>query len=327
MFCCKCHLSIEVKNFHHFECPVMNLLKSLQLTSTMRMALTTFIVALSLFDGSPVELEKFLEEFPVSRTIFDIKYNERKQQLLAILSLVCDENIEIKDNVLEDIFCCLSSSDREIIWSANKNFIKCFVKRQTQVASLNYHEIYNWPLKREDVIRDGSGISSLAYKRRVVPTGNGSYPFCSLLNHSCSPNVSRVFVAAKIVLIVIYPINKGDQIFDNYGYSFTNVPKNHRQSKLLKQYKFKCRCRACENDWKLLPSLKIYDTAILNRAKKECREICRSIKQQKKLLQKYNDLCQIIGRMSSFPCLEMCSMMESTAACLELFLKPAIQFT
>lgn len=51
----------------------------------------------------------------------------------------------------------------------------------------------------------------------VVVYGSGIYPFGSLFNHSCVPNICRVFYNNNLIIIALRPIEAGEQIFDNYG--------------------------------------------------------------------------------------------------------------
>ena len=46
--------------------------------------------------------------------------------------------------------------------------------------------------------------------------GSGLLSFASLLNHSCSPNLTRIFVDNKQVYIVKRPIEAGEQLFVSY---------------------------------------------------------------------------------------------------------------
>lgn len=334
MFCNKCIVDQSAQACHSIECPMANLVSSPILTSTIRMAFRTLFVALSLFNGSVDELEKFLNENSAPRTIFDnIEVNEMKRspsslksKLLAIHFLVSDYDIEVNEKAFEEVF--LGSPSLKSMWTSNTSFIKSFLKRQVQIGTLNYHEIYVWPLKRGGFVDDDDNEikASLAYKRAVVSSGNGSYPFHSLFNHSCSQNVNRIFVDSKLILVVSRPISKSEQIFDNYGYSFTNIPKEYRQFELLKQYRFECSCKACSCDWPLLPGLKVLDKAILNRAKKTCRDLNLAASlNQKKAYERYKEICGVI-QSGQFHSLEICSLMESAAALLELSLKPVIQF-
>jgi SET and MYND domain-containing protein 4 len=325
MFCSEECAKSSFKSFHQYECPLMEFILSSLLSSTMQMALRTFFVALTLFDESIESLEKFLAENQKPSTIFDCNFDDNKQKLLAINSLVFDEKIKVNEDIFVEIFNV--SPVLKEMWSTHSHFISNFLRKQTQIATMNYHEIYSWPLKKgglpDDDVNEFKG--SLAYKRGVIATGNGSYPFCSLLNHSCSPNVSRIFVNEKIAVIVQRPIETGDQLFDNYGYNFTNVPKDDRQTELTRQYKFRCSCEACVNNWPILPGLKVVDKALLNKAKKACRELSLGGLNQKKAKDKYRELSEMIERTKKdFPTLEICSMMESAAAYLEMVTKPNV---
>lgn len=303
----------------------MDLISTSLQFSTMRMALRTFFVALSIFDGSIENLEKFLAENQRSCTIFEGHLNDSKQTLLAVNSLTFDETIKVNDNLFEEIFN--ASSFLKTMLSSHSQFIKNFLRKQSQISTMNHHEIYSWPLKKGGLFDDSVDKfkSALAYKRGVIPTGIGSYPFLSLMSHHCAPNVSKIFINEQVVLTVQRSIEKGDQIFDNYGYNFTNVPKEDRQMELMKQYKFRCSCEACTNNWPVLPGLKVTDKSLLNVAKKACRELTLAGLNQKKAKDKYKELCEILEKnMNNFPTLEMCSMAESAAAYLEMITKPSV---
>ena len=74
------------------------------------------------------------------------------------------------------------------------NNISCF-----QVDHLNFQkeidDLYN---------------SNTSYSRIV---GSAINTACSVFNHSCLPNVSRIFlVGAKLVMYSMRPIKKGDQV-------------------------------------------------------------------------------------------------------------------
>lgn len=55
---------------------------------------------------------------------------------------------------------------------------------------------------------------------KVFRTTHGSavYPFCSLLNHSCAPNILRVSTGSRTVLVALRVVEIGEQLFDNYGF-------------------------------------------------------------------------------------------------------------
>ncbi|CAL7933345.1 unnamed protein product [Xylocopa violacea] len=105
-----------------------------------------------------------------------------------------------------------------------------------------------------------SNVHSFSEERDlgVVERGTAVMPFLSLINHSCSPNVSRHSRSKHIVMYAIYPIEKGEQIFDNYGQHYAITPRNERQKRLLKQYYFECNCLPCQEDWPLYYNLKSF---------------------------------------------------------------------
>ena len=47
----------------------------------------------------------------------------------------------------------------------------------------------------------------------------------------------------------------GEEVTESYGVTFIETPKKQRQKKLLDQYKFQCRCVACENDFPVFKDL------------------------------------------------------------------------
>lgn len=54
------------------------------------------------------------------------------------------------------------------------------------------------------------------YMPQTSSSSCGIFPFTSLLNHSCSPNLQRIFVDDKIVLVARRPIEAGEQLFICY---------------------------------------------------------------------------------------------------------------
>ncbi|CAL7933351.1 unnamed protein product [Xylocopa violacea] len=109
-----------------------------------------------------------------------------------------------------------------------------------------------------------SNVHSFSEERDlgVVERGTAVMPFLSLINHSCSPNVSRHSRSKHIVMYAIYPIEKGEQIFDNYGQHYAITPRNERQKRLLKQYYFECNCLPCQEDWPLYYNLKSFTSLV-----------------------------------------------------------------
>lgn len=82
--------------------------------------------------------------------------------------------------------------------------------------------------------------------------GAAVYPTLALFNHSCDPSIVRYYVEDWVVVQAIKNIFKGEEICENYGPIFFHSPKDDRQSRLEKQYWFKCACVACKENWPLM---------------------------------------------------------------------------
>ncbi|KAK3114127.1 hypothetical protein LTR53_007873 [Teratosphaeriaceae sp. CCFEE 6253] len=68
----------------------------------------------------------------------------------------------------------------------------------------------------------------------------------SLANHSCLPNVTRVFLGDAIVLRAMRPIAKGEEILHTYVTGHENVQE--RQDKMQLIWGFRCSCRLCKTE-------------------------------------------------------------------------------
>lgn len=204
MFCSENCMRMAYKTFHKYECPIIDLvLKS----GIMQMAVRTFFQALSMFNGSIDELEKFLiENKNPSASVYDFDFTTHDEATIAksfLLSLYC---LTKSDKV------CESDSPEMLVklhpqlaetWISHEKFIRKFILKILQVGDSNFHGICGWSLKK--------------YENQFPQMiGIGCYPFISLINHSCAPNVNRIYVEDKMMLLVERPIKKGEQLFDCY---------------------------------------------------------------------------------------------------------------
>lgn len=78
-------------------------------------------------------------------------------------------------------------------------------------------------------------------------------PCASFFNHSCHQTIIRRLHGEYMTSLSLYPIEQGDQIFDNYGIYYDQLSKDERQSELLLLYNFICKCEACTYDWPMCP--------------------------------------------------------------------------
>ncbi|XP_061174387.1 SET and MYND domain-containing protein 4-like [Saccostrea echinata] len=118
---------------------------------------------------------------------------------------------------------------------------RCYVGghilRQIQMLPCNAHEISEIHWKPGDPT-----------VTNTVEVGSGAYALLSLINHSCDPSVVRHNYGNVCVVRAIKPIQKGEEILDNYGAIYPLTTRAERRSKLRPQYYFDCNCDACQLD-------------------------------------------------------------------------------
>lgn len=202
MFCSEKCMEQANATFHRYECEMLNQLSAY---GGWRMALRSFFDALSICDGSIDELEKIARECDeLKSTVYNYDLSDEndpeinKNRLKCLLSLFCDIEVEKKDFKL--IFT--SHPLLRKMWATHQSFIKKIIDRFMQIEILNFHSI--------------KGSSLCKKKSYRAALGDGAFIFCSLVNHSCVPNVMRVVVDGRMVMIVERPIKQGEQLFDCY---------------------------------------------------------------------------------------------------------------
>ena len=202
MFCSEKCLQIAQKAFHKYECPIIKLLLK---SGIMQMALRTFFQALSIFDGSVENLESFINEITQSSSVYDFDFHNSDCDSTAksfLISLFCLARNGKSPNDSPEMFL-KNHPQLAGVWRSHETFIRKFIQRVLQVGDSNFHGICGWSLKK--------------YENQFPQMiGIGCYPFISLVNHGCAPNVNRIYVEGNMLLLVERPIRKGDQLFDCY---------------------------------------------------------------------------------------------------------------
>jgi len=65
----------------------------------------------------------------------------------------------------------------------------------------------------------------------------------------------RYFHGTKVVARTIKPIQKGQEVAENYGPIYTTSPLEERRKTLRNQYWFECGCEACSDFWPLFDDM------------------------------------------------------------------------
>lgn len=211
MFCStECELQ-AFKRYHKYECSVMDqLLKS----ASIHMPLKQLFIALSVFDGSINELQKFFQENENSPvTVFDFNLstqsNENDKNLLLCMRSMIKSSEPFDLSEFENIL--KNHNQLKEMWLTNQDFIKSFLQMQCQISDLNVHGIFSGSSRKIENLDSNTIFSSLQHA-----IGTGTLLFGALTNHSCANNVFRVYVDGKVVYSVCRPIPKGSQLFDCY---------------------------------------------------------------------------------------------------------------
>lgn len=193
-------------------------------------ALVQFYQCLALVYGSVLKLRELFTRSQLSpSSVFDIDFcveeaevNEMK--VAAALSLAKDTmDFSGFGDQLFELHPQLKDCGEE-----NEEFIREILVHLYQVQRHTVSDIVCWSLI-------GGANESI---------GVGNFLLGALVNHSCSPNVQRLFVDDKMVLLAIRPIAEGEQLFDCYLEPFYKLTLKEREA-LLKIYSFKCVCEAC----------------------------------------------------------------------------------
>lgn len=92
--------------------------------------------------------------------------------------------------------------------------------------------------------------------------GIGLYPFTTLINHACVPNVKALFVGENSSTYMIYasrPIRAGEQLFVCYKreMNFLDTPIGKRKDNIQREYCFNCHCDACTHNYPTLNHLRV----------------------------------------------------------------------
>jgi SET and MYND domain-containing protein 4 len=202
MFCDEICLKSANEAYHKYECPIIEkLLKS----GIMQMAMRTFFQALSMFKGSIEQLQKFLTEYKNPRaSVYDFDFSENsskdKNFLISLFCLTRSDKICETDSP-EKLF--IDHPMFRDSWEKHEIFIRSFILRVLQIGDSNFHGVCGWSRKKYE-------------NQHPQMIGIAVYPFISLVNHSCAPNVNRIYVEDKMLLLVERPIKKGEQLFDCY---------------------------------------------------------------------------------------------------------------
>jgi hypothetical protein len=83
-----------------------------------------------------------------------------------------------------------------------------------------------------------------AWNEHDKEVASGMFGYAAMVNHSCSPNIRKLFMGRKLLFAAVKPIAAGEQLF--LSYVDVKLARNLRQWRLSTQYFFDCLCPRCE---------------------------------------------------------------------------------
>jgi hypothetical protein len=209
MFCSSDCRDDSFKRYHQYECPIMDQLLQ---SGGIHMPLRQFFIALSSFDGSVEQLQKFFNDNEgVNTSVFEFDLSSKNGEtdrnlLLALRSSIKSSH---KFSLEEHEKILVNHPQLSEVFIQNRDFILSFLLRQCQICDLNIHGIFTGSSR---IISD----PNKAFGQMQQAVGTGSLLFGSLTNHSCANKVFRIYVEGKVAYSVSRPIQKGSQLFDCY---------------------------------------------------------------------------------------------------------------
>lgn len=214
MFCSeKCDEELRV--LHHFEGEIQDKYKE-----EYMFFLRIFNKAMKACNNSVVELKLLIEANPGKFSVFDFDLSNpcdpayEKSRLLAFKSMVPEvTNPAAMDMVWTMFFDSYKEKFIEA-WNVPEEhfeFAQNLMSELFLIFSSNTH-LMSWY------------SCATGFKRLYgdIPQRNsfatGSFPFMSLISHSCAPNCDTINVKGdKLMLYVTQPTKEGEQIFISYG--------------------------------------------------------------------------------------------------------------
>ncbi|KAK2577172.1 hypothetical protein KPH14_003329 [Odynerus spinipes] len=327
MYCSeKCKLE-EWKKYHNIECPLFSALSNmsnylkLDLFST-RMAIQA-IREFNSFEDLRKELKEVdkCDDFRTRGFSSDKKFYTNKYRSVYSLSTNVEKRppADLFRKSIDACFILYLLATRTAMFG-DKLQENLSILAKNSDATL----VGGLILKHQQIIPTNMHMFVEEYELNNRQRGVIAMPFCSLINHSCDPNVLRNSRLEHVVLYAAYPIKKGEQLLDNYGQLYAMTPKEERQQPLLKQYYFECKCVPCNEDWPLYFNLPSYKVTVKNsRNKSIITSALRKfdayvtlategdVLDKPHIVQDLLKMIQVLYDHAPMPCKEMCDVIET----------------
>jgi hypothetical protein len=181
------------------------------------------------------------------------------------------EEVEYFTNVIQGLIYANILEKMTPFYSQGINYVSTHPQEyfKTFVASIILHHIENIPCNSisVDELVGLEGISLLVKEPTILQErirslqlpqyGSAVYSTSSLINHSCDPNVTRIFdlTQGRMALVTLKGLKSGEELLTSYTKIFLSDTVEERKDYLCKTYKFECNCIACIQKWPILAKI------------------------------------------------------------------------
>lgn len=262
MFCSnECEQS-AFNSFHKYECPILGAVvnKFCENDCVPWTALRLLLMAMKCYPAYD-QIRKMYDEVKRTKLHFNsfqfglasqadfVKYILR----LSVKDKYSDEYNKAREMCYEmiQLLTTKTAMKHEVRTDEYKDMLQEILLQFYYVCMANVYSICSTPtwLEKSEAIRN----------ERI---GIGFYPFTTLMNHSCVPNVKALYVGENSTLYMVYvtrPIRAGDQLFITYqkAMNFLDTEMSIRRENILREYCFLCECDACLNNYPVADKLKM----------------------------------------------------------------------
>lgn len=227
MFCSEQCREEAMNRFHRFECPVIDLINN-ELESIEKLSVRITLCAVSTF-GSVDAFRRFTQmAMYQDNNVFNMDYREIPPiyQYGPIYSMQRAPETESAKLNLGMVMGRLVIDSREPELIANFDVVQFLwdvTVHHFMSARLNAHRFYDiadmmagtTKVSNSQISQDDITIGT--YSQEVYDMTIGIFPFTSLLNHACIPNVMVTPSGNNMLVTVVRPIRAGEQVFVCYG--------------------------------------------------------------------------------------------------------------
>lgn len=213
--------------------------------NVFKLAVEMFFKSLKICNGSLSELRAAIDkknENAKRSSIFDV--NSQLDLMKAV------DALETHENERGEHF--FKATNDEIV-KANNRMVDTFLKRDkfAEFFSTNDDKKFLSEILLKNTRIVLTNCFPFGYKAQ---SANGIFPFLSLLNHSCDPNVTFI-QDNEIYLVVRKVVKPGEQLFYHYSQPFFTSDLKSRQTMLRQNFFFDCKCEACLKDYPIKEKL------------------------------------------------------------------------